>query len=111
MAREVVTLYHGAPAAQEAEERFTALFQRGEVNADAPEAALPDGDPVHLPLALVAAGLAGSTSAARRDIDAGAVRIDGVPVGARTYDLPRADLVGRVIAVGKRKTARLVDPS
>jgi tyrosyl-tRNA synthetase len=111
MAREVVTLYHGAPAAQEAEERFNALFQRGEVNADAPEAALPDGDPVHLPAVLVAAGLAASTSAARRDIDAGAVRVDGVAVAARTYDLPRADLAGRVVAVGKRKTARLVDPS
>jgi tyrosyl-tRNA synthetase len=109
MAREVVTLYHGAAAAKEAEERFDRVFARGEVAQDAPERRLPDGDPVHLPAALVAAGLAASTSAARRDIDAGAVRIDGTPVAARAYDVARADVVGRVVANGKRRTARLVD--
>jgi tyrosyl-tRNA synthetase len=109
MAREVVTLYHGADAARAAEERFDRVFARGEVAEDAPERTLPDGDPVHLPAALVAAGLAASTSAARRDIDAGAVRIDGVPVAARAYDIARADVAGRVVASGKRKVARLVD--
>ena len=109
MAREVVALYHGADAAGAAEERFDRVFARGEVAEDAPERTLPDGDPVHLPAALVAAGLAASTSAARRDIDAGAVRIDGVPVAARAYDIARADVAGRVVASGKRKVARLVD--
>jgi tyrosyl-tRNA synthetase len=111
MAREVVALYHGADEARAAEERFDAVFKRSEVATDAPERPLPDGDPVHLPAALVAAGLAASTSAARRDIDAGAVRIDGEVVAAKMYDRPRADVVGRIIAMGKRKTARLVEPS
>lgn len=110
MAREVVTLYHGPEQAQAAEERFDALFKRHEVAADAPAHPLPPGDPVHLPAALVAAGLAPGTSAARREIDAGAVRIDGTQVPARVYDLPRADLAGRVVAVGKRRVARLVEP-
>jgi tyrosyl-tRNA synthetase len=109
MAREVVALYHGASAAAAAEERFDAIFKRHEVAADAPEAALPEGDPVHLPAALVAAGLAASTSAARRDIDAGAVRIDGAAVAPKGYDVARADLIGRVLAVGKRKAVRLVE--
>jgi tyrosyl-tRNA synthetase len=109
MAREVVALYHGPEAAAAAEERFNAVFQRGEVAQDAPEHALAAGDPVHLPAALVAAGLAASTSAARRDIDAGAVRIDGAVVPPRTYDLPRADVVGRVVASGKRKVSRFVE--
>ncbi len=109
MAREVVTLYHGAEAAEEAEARFDAVFRRGEVAQDAPEQQLVDGDPVHLPAALVAAGLAASTSAARRDIDAGAVRIDGAVVAPRRYDLPRAEVLGRVVANGKRRVARLVD--
>jgi tyrosyl-tRNA synthetase len=107
MARAVVTLYHGADAATEAEARFDAVFKRGETPADVPEHHLPDDDPVHLPALLVAAGLAASTSAARRDIDAGAVRIDGSPVPRREYDWPRAELVGRVLANGKRRAARL----
>ena len=93
-----------------AEARFDAVFRRGEVVQDAPEQPLAPGDPVHLPAALVAAALAASTSAARRDIDAGAVRIDGAVVAARRYDLPRAEVVGKVVANGKRRVARLVDP-
>jgi tyrosyl-tRNA synthetase len=110
MAREVVTLYSDAAAARAAEERFDAVHKRGEVQTDAPAHVLAAGDPVHLPAALVAAGLAASTSAARRDIDAGAVRIDGAAVAAKSYDQRRAELVGRVVAVGKRKTARFVEP-
>jgi tyrosyl-tRNA synthetase len=109
MAREVVVLYHGTEAATRAEARFDALFKRHELPQDVPERPLPDGDPVHLPAALVGAGLAASTSAARRDIDSGAVRIEGQPVPARCYDLPRARLVGAVVAVGKRRLARLID--
>jgi tyrosyl-tRNA synthetase len=109
MARSVVALYHGEEAARAAEERFDAVFKRGETPQDVPEAALPDGDPVHLPAVMVAAGLAASTSAARRDIDAGAVRIDGRTVPRGGYDLPRAELAGRVLANGKRRAARLHD--
>ena len=109
VAREVVALYHGAEAAERAEERFNAVFSRREVAADAPEKPLPPGDPVHLPAALVAAGLAVSTSAARRDIDQGAVRIGSTVVTPRRYDVPRAELLGHVLAVGKRRVARVVD--
>lgn len=108
MAREVVTLYHGSAAAEAAEERFDAIHKRHEVPADAPGYAVPAGDPVHLPALLVAAGLAVSSSAARREIDAGAVRIDGAAVAARCYDLPRAELIGRVLTAGKRRSARLI---
>ncbi len=110
VAREVVALYHGADAARAAEERFDAIFRRGEVAADAPEHPLPEGDPLHLPAVLVGAGLAASTSAARRDIDAGAVRIEGVVVPAGGYDVPRSELAGRVVSAGKRRVARLVEP-
>jgi tyrosyl-tRNA synthetase len=109
VAREVVTLYHGSAEADAAEDRFNAVFRDRQILADAPEAAMPDGDPVHVPALLVGAGLAASTSAARRDIDAGAVRVDGKVVPPRQYDLPRSDLVGKVIMVGKRKAARLID--
>jgi tyrosyl-tRNA synthetase len=107
VARRIVALYHGPDAAQAAEERFDAVFKRGEVPTDVPEFELPEGDPVHLPALLVAASLAASTSAARRDIDGGAVRIDGDAVPARRYDVSRGELIGRVLANGKRRAARL----
>lgn len=107
MARAVVALYHGADEAARAEERFDAVFKRREVPDDVPEFPLPEGDPLHLPALLVASGLAASTSAARRDVDAGAVRIDGTVVAAKQYDAARADLVGRVLASGKRRAVRL----
>ncbi len=63
-----------------------------------------DGDPVHLPAVLVAAGLAASTSAARRDIDAGAVRIDGVAGrGASATTCRGPSWPGGVLTVGKRR--------
>ena len=109
MAREVVALYHGAEAARAAEEQFDAVFKRREVPTDVPTFALPGGDPVHLPALMVAAAVASSTSAARRDIDAGAVRLDGEPVAARQYDHPRSGLAGRVLANGKRRVVRLTE--
>jgi tyrosyl-tRNA synthetase len=109
MAREVVTLYHGQDAATDAEARFDAVFRHGELPSDVPMHPLPAADPVHLPALLVAARLAASTSAARRDLDAGAVRVDGAALPARSYDLPRAQLLGRVLTVGKRRAVRLAD--
>jgi tyrosyl-tRNA synthetase len=109
MARAVVELYHGPDEAAAAEERFDAVFKRGEIPAEADEYSLPPGDPVHLPAAMVAAGIAVSTSAARRDIDSGAVKVDGTPVAARRYDIPRADLIGRTVTAGKRRAAKFVD--
>jgi tyrosyl-tRNA synthetase len=108
VAREVVTLYHGAEAAVAAESRFDAIFRPGGQLDDAPPFGLPSGDPVHVPALLTAAGLAPSTSAARRLIDEGAVRVDGKPVEAKRYDVQSAELVGRVLAVGKRHGVRLV---
>ena len=111
MAKAVVALYHGDQAAAEAEQRFDAVFKRHEVPDDVPDHPLPDGDPVHLPAVLVAAGLVSSSSAARREIDSGAVRIDGEPVAAKRYDVPRAELAGATLAVGKRRIVRLVEAS
>jgi tyrosyl-tRNA synthetase len=108
VAREVVTLYHGADAAVAAESRFDAIFGPGGQLDDAPPFELPSGDQVHVPALLTAAGLAPSTSAARRLIDEGAVRVDGTPVEMKRYDVDSAELAGRVLAVGKRRGVRLV---
>jgi tyrosyl-tRNA synthetase len=105
MARAVVTLYHGADAAEKAEAHFDALFRDRVVPADVPTHPLSCADPVHLPALVVAVGFAQSTSAARRLIDGGAVRLDGQPVPG--YDVPRDRVVGRVLSAGKRRLVRL----
>jgi tyrosyl-tRNA synthetase len=107
VAREIVSLYHGADAARAAEERFDRLFREGELPSDAPEHPLGPEDPVHLPALLTDAGLVASRSEARRAIDEGGVRLDGEPVAAGCYDLPRQELIGHVLQRGKRRSVRL----
>jgi tyrosyl-tRNA synthetase len=107
VAREVVALYHGEAEAKAAEERFDAIFKRGELQQDAPEFALPAGDPLHLPALLVAAGLAKSSSEARRSIDEGAVKLDGERISG--FDHPRATLIDRIVTLGKRRAAKFLD--
>jgi tyrosyl-tRNA synthetase len=70
-----------------------------------PEIALPDGDPVHLPALLVDSLGVDSTSAARRLILQGGVKVNGEPAAA--LDLPREALAGALLQVGKRRFARL----
>jgi len=107
VAREIVTLYHGAEAAAEAEARFNAIFRDRQVQADAPDYPADLSSTVHLPALLVAAGLAGSSSEARRLIDAGGVKLDGVAVVPKRYDIEGPELTNRVLAVGKRKVVRV----
>jgi tyrosyl-tRNA synthetase len=108
VARNIVALYHSEREAEAAEERFNAIFRDGVVQQDAPEFEADLTGQVHLPALLVAAGLAGSSSEARRLIDAGGVRIGGTVVDRRAYDVPGASLAGQLVAVGKRKVARVI---
>jgi tyrosyl-tRNA synthetase len=112
MARQVVSLYHGDRAAAEAEAGFDAVFKQNLIQTDSPKFALTgallarDGV-VHLPALLTAAGLANSSSEARRQQDAGAVRLDGQVLAAKAYDVPAAELIGKVLAIGKRKAIEI----
>ena len=109
VAAEVVALYHGRDAAEAAERRFDTVHRQHELPEDVAERELPPGDPVHLPALLVELGFAKSSSAARRLVDDGAVRLDGERLPARGYDLARERLAGHVLAAGKRHLVRLVD--
>ncbi|MEP6464485.1 MAG: tyrosine--tRNA ligase [Frankiaceae bacterium] len=110
VARAVVALYWGASAAAAAEEAFDARFRVHSAPTDAPPYALPPGEIVHLPAVLTDAALAASRSAARRFLADGAVRLDGAPLAGNRYDLPRGELLGRVLQCGRRRAVRLVDP-
>jgi tyrosyl-tRNA synthetase len=106
LARFVTARSHGEEGAGRAEEHFTRVVRQGQAPEEVPEAPLPDGDPVHLPLLLHAHGLAASTSEARRLIAQGAVRIDGSAVA--DLDVPRSTLEGATLQAGKRKFMRFV---
>jgi tyrosyl-tRNA synthetase len=105
LARGIVELYSGPEAAQRAEEHFTQVVREGQAPGEVPEAALPPGEPVHLP-AVLAECFGLSTSEARRLIAQGAVKVDGRIVDA--VDVPREALVGALVQAGKRRFVRLV---
>ncbi len=108
LARRVVARYHGAAAARAAEEHFTRVVRRGETPERVAEAALPPGDPVHLPKLLVDLDLSVSTSEARRLIAQGGLKLDGMPVVE--LDVPRDRLEGKVLQAGRRRFLRLTPP-
>ncbi len=104
LARGIVERYHGREAADHAEEHFTRVVREHQAPEEVPEAALPDGDQVHLPALLVDHLGVASTSEARRLIAQGGVKVDGEPVAE--IDLPRARLEGALIQAGKRRFMR-----
>ena len=104
LAREIVSLYWGPDSARSAEDHFDAIHRRGETPPDIALVDLPEGDPVSLPTALREAGLVKSGGEARRLIEQGAVKIDGIT--EQRLEVPRSGLVGHVVQVGKRRFAR-----
>jgi len=103
LARRVTGRWAGEEGAEAGEAHFTRVVREGQVPDEVAEAALPDGDPVHLPAALAGAfGL--STSEARRLIAQGGVKLDGAVVTG--LDVPRADLRDSTVQAGKRRFAR-----
>jgi len=106
LARELVTRFHGAPAAQAAVEDFERRFRSHEAPEDMPEvrvAAQPGGVPIAN--LLKEAGLVASTSEGLRMVDQGAVRVDGERVGDRGLKIPAGPAC--VVQVGRRRFARV----
>jgi tyrosyl-tRNA synthetase len=105
LARALVTRSHGEGAARQAEAHFTRVVREGREPDEVAEAALPAGDPIHLPALLVEVFGTQSTSVARRLISQGAVRVNGEVVD--DLDIPRGALEGALVQVGKRQFMRL----
>jgi len=107
LARALVTRYHGAEAAAEAEAAFDRIFVAHELPEEIEEATVSaDGGQVHLP-ELIASVFGGSRSEARRHLASGAVKLDGEPVADGVLDVAAGDLDGRVLQVGKRRFRRI----
>ncbi|MBM3356290.1 MAG: tyrosine--tRNA ligase [Betaproteobacteria bacterium] len=105
--KEIVTRFHGAPAAETAAADFEARFKHDEIPADIREVRLkPEGDGLAIPQVLKLAGLTASTSEALRMIEQGGVRINGEKVSDKSLVLARGERC--VVQVGKRKFARVI---
>lgn len=111
LAIEVTTQYHGEAAALQAQQAARAVASgRPEDAANAVEFSLSSIQfPAKLFYVLSAAGLCSSSSEARRQIQGGAVRLDGEPIKEVDTSFENAsELDGKVLQVGKRKFVRLV---
>jgi tyrosyl-tRNA synthetase len=108
LAREIVAQYHGREQAQAAEEEFKRMFQQKDLPDEIPEFR-PVEDmkgEVWLPKLMVAAGSAGSTSEARRLIQQGGVKVDGIKVDDPNITVCPSN--GMIVQVGKRKFFQIV---
>jgi tyrosyl-tRNA synthetase len=113
LARGIVERFHDAAAAAAAEQHFNRLFVERSVPDEIDEwdiAPYGGSEPgVILLPNLIGAGFEQSSSEARRLIKQGGVKIDGEPVAPGVLELPREELAGRVLQVGKRRFLRLFD--
>jgi tyrosyl-tRNA synthetase len=105
LAQEIVARFHGAPAAQAALAEFERRFREHAAPADMPEVAIDSGGKglaiAHL---LKQAALAPSTSEAIRNVEQGAVRLDGAKIVDRGVVVRPGTYV---VQVGKRRWARV----
>lgn len=114
LGREIITLYHGAEAAQSADDEFERVHKEHQVPEEMPEITVSldictaDGQ-VRVTALLVAAGLAPSSGEAKRLIQQGGVSVDGLkltdPAGMLEIQ------TGQVIKVGKNRFVRLLAPT
>ncbi|MFM2432694.1 MAG: hypothetical protein RLZZ511_3908 [Cyanobacteriota bacterium] len=107
LAIDVVTQYHGHAAAQQAQETAISLVQRpGQSTSteSVPEFSLAGVEfPVKAFYLVAACGLCASSSEARRQIQGGAVRLNGEKLTATDQLFSVAELEGQVMQLGKNK--------
>ncbi|OLP20392.1 tyrosine--tRNA ligase [Leptolyngbya sp. 'hensonii'] len=111
LALDVVTQFRGEAAAQQAQVAAISLTQGGTAQADAvPEFSLAEVNfPAKLFYLLSAAKLCSGSSDARRQIQNGAVRLDGDRISDANlvFETPQ-DLYDRILQVGKNKFVRFI---
>ncbi len=102
LAMEIVARYHNEEVARKAKEEFDKVHKKNEIPSDIKEISLQG--PIWIAKALVEAGIEPSTSQARRDIQAGAVRLNKEKVKDINLQLESGEYIAQV---GKRKFAKL----
>ncbi|MBI4262640.1 tyrosine--tRNA ligase [Candidatus Uhrbacteria bacterium] len=106
LAREIVTLYHGAPAAKKAEAAFISTFQKHETPAEIPNIQLPISN---IPLSdlLVKVKFAASKGEAKRVVEQGGVKVDGKVI-EDINAVVKISKKGVLVQKGKRYFVRVV---
>ena len=110
---ELVTQFHDAQAARDAQEYFERTVQRRETPSDIAGYELPSPAELkgkRLSHILVDADLAASSAEARRLIDQGAVRINDEAISANTAVADLALRPDDILRAGKRRYVRIVAP-
>jgi tyrosyl-tRNA synthetase len=102
LASVLVARFHGFDAASRAQNYFEERFQRRADFAPTPVVLRTGDADIWICKLLKDVGFAASTSAARRLVSEGAVRVDGAVVGA-DYRFRRG--IDRLVAVGRRRIA------
>lgn len=114
LALTVVTQYHGAAPAAQAQADSIALITKPGQNAGGdsiPEFSISTIPfPAKIFQILSASGLCSGSNDAKRQIQGNAVKLDGQPITdiELTYD-NAAEIVGKVLQVGKKRFKKLVD--
>ena len=105
LAKEIVKIYHGEQAEQEAEDYFIRTFSKREEPVDAPDAQIPtdlEGD-ILIATLIARLELTASAGEARRIIEGGGVSIGGEKVTDPRTTRTADQLDGKVLRVGKHK--------
>jgi tyrosyl-tRNA synthetase len=103
LAAEIVDVFHGPEAAQQAEEYFRTVFQERELPAEMPEIHLLE--PTSLADVVLGAELVPSKSEFRRLIQQGGIRVDGRKVEDPNLILEVSRV--QVLQIGRRKFLRV----
>jgi tyrosyl-tRNA synthetase len=107
LAREIVSIFHGDAAAQQAEEHFRTVFQERDLPPDMPTHVVEA--PTSIVDLLASSGLVSSKGEARRLIQQGGVRLDGDKISSIDHVVSVEKEA--VLQVGKRKFLKLVSSS
>ncbi len=113
LALEIVSQYHGTPAAKSAQETSINLVSSGDISETdlVPEYFLTGLEfPAKLANILSGSGLCSSNADGRRQIQGGAVRLDGERIADPnlSFNTP-SEVSGKILQVGKKKFIRLID--
>jgi tyrosyl-tRNA synthetase len=106
LAKRIITDFHSAEAARQAEEEFNSIFKRREVPDEIEERTVAATD-WGLRALLVETGLASSNAEARRLIEQGGVSIDGQVVTMVNHVQPLRPGMTALLKVGKRRFLRV----
>ena len=106
LGREMVARYHGAPAAEQAEESFVRRFRDNQTPNEMPEIVLAaDEEKMLLCKALAQSDLVKSNSEGRRAVQQGGVKVNGEKVSDENMEIACSGEC--IIQVGKRRFAKV----